>query len=631
MISFTKKIVEELRERCDVEGVEIRTFHSLGNNLLKYADDNITGSRRMIQNTDEVLEQIIANLLEQDEVWRYILYCFSLPSDPAKLSDEHARVLYNRISLTRTLRQETETRGMIRNKPEQVIAYWLYLHGYDFKVREKISDEVDYRPNFTVFLNNQRIYVDLLDIDERGKTWRGKNYAKNVKWRQQYHAEHKNSYIALKNIWWRSGIMIKMLMQKMSDFNKNLKLIEKSKILHFIKTGEEYEKFVKICKTFMFLYKNELSSIMAIKQKIANNPDEFFRYRASGFLKIFEQVAQKYSEYLDANRLYDFSDMINLATEAVREVPECAASYRYILLDEVQDISKNRIELIRAILAKNPSCKLFAVGDDWQSIYRFTGSSLKVILDFDQVFDIKTKRSLIEATHRFGKDTVRVSSDFIKRNPLQVNKKIHTSVKRPTPISILLNKQNSDAESFIKIMKILEHEYGEELKSKSIQVVSRFNRDIERLSHPEIIIKESSIKWRNYSMEFCSMHKSKGITRDIVIILNMNDDLRGMPAQRENDPILNLLLSGAEDFPYAEERRLFYVAITRAREHTFIIANRKNPSPFLFEISDELQEDLSAHRCPRCGFGELIKKHGKRGDFYYCSNYLYDCDYKKRI
>ena len=77
-------------------------------------------------------------------------------------------------------------------------------------------------------------------------------------------------------------------------------------------------------------------------------------------------------------------------------------------------------------------------------------------------------------------------------------------------------------------------------------------------------------------MEFCSMHKSKGITRDIVIILNMNDDLRGMPAQRENDPILNLLLSKSEDFPYAEERRLFYVAITRARERTFIIANQKD-------------------------------------------------------
>ena len=184
LISFTKKTVEELRERCDVEGVEIRTFHSLGNNLLKYADDNITGSRRMIQNTDEVLEQIIANLLERDEVWQYVLYSFSLPSDPAKLNDEYARVLYNRISLTRTLRQETETRGMIRNKPEQVVAYWLYLHGYSFKVREKISDEVDYRPNFTVFLNNQRIYVDLLDIDERGKTWRGKNYAKSIKWRQ---------------------------------------------------------------------------------------------------------------------------------------------------------------------------------------------------------------------------------------------------------------------------------------------------------------------------------------------------------------------------------------------------------------------------------------------------------------
>ena len=126
------------------------------------------------------------------------------------------------------------------------------------------------------------------------------------------------------------------------------------------------------------------------------------------------------------------------------------------------------------------------------------------------------------------------------------------------------------------------------------------------------------------------MHKSKGITRDIVIVLNMNSDLMGMPATRESDPIIDALLAKDDSFPFAEERRLFYVAITRAREATYLIADRKNPSPFLFEISDNIKQAYGT-LCPKCHTGELIKKRGRFGEFFYCSNYAYGCNYLKRI
>ena len=126
------------------------------------------------------------------------------------------------------------------------------------------------------------------------------------------------------------------------------------------------------------------------------------------------------------------------------------------------------------------------------------------------------------------------------------------------------------------------------------------------------------------------MHKSKGITRDIVIVLNMNSDMMGMPATRESDPILDAMLSKEDNFPFAEERRLFYVAITRAREATYLIANRKNPSPFIFEISNHIKEAYGK-LCPKCHTGELIRKRGKHGDFLYCSNYAYGCNYLKKL
>jgi DNA helicase-4 len=150
-------------------------------------------------------------------------------------------------------------------------------------------------------------------------------------------------------------------------------------------------------------------------------------------------------------------------------------------------------------------------------------------------------------------------------------------------------------------------------------------------------IRDSAIFWRNpenvtqiLKLEFCSMHKSKGITRDIVIALNMNDDLMGMPAQREADPIIDSMLAHSEPFAFAEERRLFYVAITRAREATYLIANYQNPSPFLYEISSDLR-DTRNELCPKCESGELKLKHGLRGDFYYCSNLRYGCDYLRKV
>ena len=147
-------------------------------------------------------------------------------------------------------------------------------------------------------------------------------------------------------------------------------------------------------------------------------------------------------------------------------------------------------------------------------------------------------------------------------------------------------------------------------------------------------MEEDRLYWslnsgQKLEFEFCSIHKSKGITRDIVVVLNMNDELMGMPAQRESDPLIDMLLSNRESYPFAEERRLFYVALTRARRTTYLIAKEKKPSPFLYEISDELSE-MRGQRCPRCELGELIRKESKFGAFRYCSNYFCGCNYVRK-
>ncbi len=338
----------------------------------------------------------------------------------------------------------------------------------------------------------------------------------------------------------------------------------------------------------------------------------------------------------------DFADMINEAGRTVREIPECALGYKYILLDEVQDLSKNRYYLVKAILRKNPTCRLFAVGDDWQSIYRFTGSDLSLVYDFPKNFEKFTRKSLIETTHRFGLPTTKLSSNFVQENPAQSHKRVFCSNKsKKTPIRIVMNDEavrQNDSSGFNRAIKQLISELGyEKLAKKELQIISRYNHDLKRLEAKNIEIDGEKVIWRdneNHShllkFEFCSMHKSKGITRDIVFVLNMNADLTGMPATRESNPLIEMLLSREDVYPFAEERRLFYVAITRAREQTILIANPKNPSPFLYEISEDLAESRQK-LCPKCLSGELIKKNLNKKEIYYCSNFKYGCNYLKQI
>ena len=402
-------------------------------------------------------------------------------------------------------------------------------------------------------------------------------------------------------------------------------------------------------QTFLSLHKNAQYSFEEIKSRL-NSDDFYSTKRNSTFLKIYQRIYEAYERYLFNAHKYDFADMINEAQKCIKEIPECALGYKYILLDEVQDLSRNRFLLIREILQKNPGCKLFAVGDDWQSIYRFAGSDLTLIQEFEQMFQLKTRRSFIETTHRFGQPTIAKSCDFIERNPTQSHKMVNNNQAEKTPIYVILNKperllKGQDAESLHAILCKLVAEYSfPKLHTKSIQVISRYNHDISRLESDMFVTEKQEnatdiykIKWHNprdssqeLQLEFCSMHKSKGITRDIVIVLNMNSDLMGMPATRESDPIIESLLAKDDTFPFAEERRLFYVAITRAREATYLIADRKNPSPFIFEISETIK-DIYGKLCPKCQTGELIKKQGKHGSFYYCSNYTYGCNYLKRL
>lgn len=374
---------------------------------------------------------------------------------------------------------------------------------------------------------------------------------------------------------------------------ENRTLISDGELDSFWRDTLGAEADIVLVRSFVMLFKNSGETLDAVAAKLLSAEDKKQRQRAEAFLATIQDVLPKYEAFLKSQSKIDFADMINLATERI-ESGEVKVNYRYILLDEVQDLSPNRQRLIKAILHKSLDCRLFAVGDDWQSIYRFAGSDLALIRNFEQFFARKTRRSLIETTHRFGKPTTKISSNFIEQNRLQVRKNVHASTRGRTPIAVVFSEEkDSDVAALERIIDTVGVEV---LAQKSVQIISRYNHDIERLRSPGIIItslenETYAINWRNeLRFEFCSMHKSKGITRDIVIVLNMSSRATGMPATKPLNPLIDALLAPEEDFAYAEERRLFYVAITRARDQTFLIADAKHPSLFVLEINDELAE-----------------------------------------
>lgn len=399
--------------------------------------------------------------------------------------------------------------------------------------------------------------------------------------------------------------LVKMTRKILKNLQKKGELKE-----DLIKQFGDMEGLEKLVVSTFQLQKNEQISFKEFYKRINEIKDEKTREKAASFYNFYVKVAKIYSKVLRDNRLYDFSDMLSFATRIIRKMPDGALKYQYVLVDEVQDLSLSKSLLLQAILKKCEKAKLFAVGDDWQSIYRFAGSNLGVLNDFEKTFSRCTYRGVIRRTYRFGQPTAWVSEYFVRKNPHQSKKKVQTLRSKKTPIEIVLSDKNcqkipADYEAVNKALEKMFEKMGEEIFEKRVQVISRYNRDLYRLVNSETkefgnakIVEEKEdgvvMKWwiekarRSLDVAFCSMHKSKGITRDIVFVINLNEGEKGMPSTRLDDPILMTMLAKPDPYPLAEERRLFYVAITRATFKTILVSEKGKISRFVKEIAKNL-------------------------------------------
>lgn len=702
LIAFNRKVVTELQDRAGLDQLKIKTFHSLGNAIIKRhrSDNNLGRTIITEQAAKTFLRRQLRNLCQDPDYARqyhdYLLLYHSTPIDLSELHDNQQRIEFNKLFLRKTLQAVTTDKAnyadtqpraatptaptargeLVRSKEEQIIANWLWLNQISYTYEQQYPHtQLKYRPDFTINQFGTPIYYEHFALRRDG-TSPFPGYPDQVKWKRQLHRDHDTLLIETYSYEWQEGTLLQHLERRLERAGASVVRRDEADIAALLNSDTKYradiESFENLLYTIINLQKSAGLDLSALQRRISRLKNPYVRRRARLWFELYRPLYEAYQQHLKSTSHYDFTDMINEATDLANQLPRGTFPYRYILVDEAQDLSRSRCDLLRAVLEHCPDdAKLFAVGDDWQSINRFAGSDCTLLDQFDRYFNRTCYRSLIERVYRFGDPVSKISSKFIQKNPHQTHKQVQPLKGKYTSLAIRLNQEKPkfgdptapppDYQLIDGELHRLYDELGEKLYGKSIQIISRYNRDIERIfgrasatyQRARIIRSENDsheIEWQldpkllnsqsrrsaadapdsldPLKLSFCSMHKAKGMTRDIVFVINVNAGTQGIPATRGDDPLVALLLARPDDFPFSEERRLFYVAITRAKELTVVCADAWQASPFLYELGADLKHS-DVRICPKCRSGILVERrnHHRGSLFYACSNWTSGCDY----
>ena len=353
-------------------------------------------------------------------------------------------------------------------------------------------------------------------------------------------------------------------------------------LLFLDKNEDLIKSFEKLISSFIHLFKcrgYDINSFTIFLKKSRINIFKYSHYKA--FLIIVLNIYLEYNTYLEENNEIDFDDMIIKAINVVRD-KGIDKNYKYIIIDEYQDTSFIRFSLVREIINKT-NAKLMVVGDDFQSIYRFTGCDLDLFLNFKKYFkDARVMK--IQNTYRNSQELIKIAGDFVMKNNKQIKKKLKSSKRIKNPIRLVYYKNIK-----IEFRKLLDKLYRE--NKNNILILGRNNNDIYmildkryfKLDNDKLLYLEN----KDMNIRYLTVHKSKGLEEENIIIINLENKILGFPNQIEDEKVLDFV-SLKEKYLYAEERRLFYVALTRTKNIAYLMVPFKNRSVFIDEIKDRL-------------------------------------------
>ena len=673
-ISFSNASVDDLKERI-AEPIDIKTFHKVGKDILtqynQYSRPDTSALKRIIK------RYLTKKALKNEDISKKLIEFFSFyinvpPSDDdikyeGDLLDWQEGVDFSTLKRRfKNKQRETLNNEIVRSYEELYIANFLFIYGikytyekiysypnknferefnkfkeFLFSFNEEIPDELknditkdllnltdifeeyeikDYLPDF--YLDDYNIYIEHFGLNRNcenhligGKS--SEEYVKEMEWKRKVHKKYGTTLIETFSYYQSENRLLTRLAEKLQaqgvEFNE-IDYREVYRILLENKTIKEWEDFIVLLKTFIELFKGNNYDETKFKEfydYVGGLKDSFSKDRTIAFLKIVEEIYNDYEAYLLKIKKIDFNDMINKASDCIvkngLDLP-----YKYIIVDEYQDTSFTRYNLLRNI-CDSIGAKIMVVGDDWQSIYSFSGCDVNIFTKFDNFFDVCETR-YIEKTYRNSQQLIDASSNFVMKNPDQTRKELKSSKSLKYPIK-LVNFDN-DFDEILKFELIIKNIINQStFKNKKILILGRNNKDIFNLLKNfnveneygkrkfEILGDEDKLRRNKFvkivyrespdvNIEYRTVHQSKGLECDNVILINLKNWKAGFPNKMVDDPVLNFVKRNGDSFSYAEERRLFYVALTRTKNNVYLLAPYFKSSVFVQELKTDANVEL---------------------------------------
>lgn len=631
VISFTKKATEELEKRIYYDfniPAKITTFHSLGFKYIReiFKDricyvvstkeqDEIFYNyfkERIFPYKDKVKE--LFNLFERSKInteWSFGKY-FRDNYDKYNNFDEYFNSyklfrlnelkkenkldIFIKDKIEALLNQEnivTIKGEFVKSKGEAIIANYLFTHNIEYlyeDVYENLMDDnKSYKPDFTLNLNGEKVYLEYYGLINYKEEFNKYNKIKQRK--DEYHKINHNKYIGVEyskeeriiDKLERELLKLGFKLNNKSNEEILMQILDNNPcsqfypfkdflfdIINIIKTSDKRDIYTDVVNEYINKLTDE-EKIEATKQFMYIK--DFYKYYQT---KLYG--AEKYG--------FDYSDMLYYANKYIEYIgKDNDLLFKYVLIDEYQDISKIRYEFTKKIIDSN-GAKVIAVGDDWQTIYSFAGSKIEYIYDFESYYK-GAKIFYITRGYRNCQSLINYTSKFIMQNAKQIKKELSANKEIKNPINfITYNDKVTEIEALERLINLIHKKNN----NHKILILARNNKTINKIINSKnfsdgigtkIIYKKN----RLIDINAMTIHKSKGLTSDEVIIMGLYNNF---PSTKTVFWLKNLFLERVIEEPiaFAEERRVFYVGLTRTKNHVYLLINEniKNRSDFINEL-----------------------------------------------
>ena len=682
ILSFNNKVKEEIQGRIsNALGLEedgfaspaVDTFHGLGykirnSHTAKRVAPWTTTPAALNTQIAEIFDAVIATdtklseyaaqfiSLFQGEPEEEIKSLFEL-TDNTSIDDltkhQFGSISSDFIKLHRTLSKDT-----VRSFQEMRIANWLTLHGVEFKYEYSFDQWPNeqwvggYRPDFYYpIINCWHEHFGLNKFGKAPEAWAvsgKKSYEQIALDKASLLKEAKVTWFQTTSANFDDWSWSQKLKDSLTSFGEYPKFIGWKNYQELAKdTPYNEESIIQLLGVAIKHFKGNRLKLEDIEVKIANI-EHNERFRA--FFEIFKPILSEYEKRLQDRDEIDFEDMLLNACDLL-ESGTYRHPFKVILVDEFQDMSNARAHMIKAMIGQSDDVILFGVGDDWQSIYRFAGADISVMTKFADNFGY-TKTNYLSDTFRCNQGIADIATQFILKNPAQIPKTVNaTSKSRANSVRIIFHSGNSDSAIYAQLESLNKWAIS---KNTVIDVclLGRYN-----FSEPPIFTALAQLFKDRINLFFSTVHSSKGLGFDAVIVLGMTDRPGvDFPSAKQDDPVLFIFMPQGDQLEFAEERRLFYVALTRAKKMVSLITPKYEGSSFVRELlktalsnesvssaigTQEISNDekydvpqpLNAANqkiCPKCRKGRLLPRISKFGPWMVCEHTNKGfCDYKK--